>query len=247
MHIKKVVMITGAAQGLGCDMAKGFAKNDYEVIAVDVKPTEYCESNIHFIKADLKSKEEIKAVFDFAKKEFGGVDVLINNGAISKFHKSIEEITVEEFDEVIEVNLRGSFICCKEFIEANKDRAYGRIVNIASTRFHQNEANWEAYGASKGGLISLTNTLCVSLSNTNITVNAISPGWIEVNAYDKLTAIDHKQHPSGRVGKPADITRVALFFADEQSSFISGANLIVDGGMTKKMIYASSDDFWENT
>lgn len=247
MCVKKVVMITGAAQGLGFDMSKGFAKNGYEVIAVDVKPAEYGEDTIHFVKADLKSKEEIKAVFDFAKKEFDGVDALINNGAISKFHKSIKEITVEEFDEVIGVNLRGSFICCQEFIKANKGRAYGRIVNIASTRFHQNEADWEAYGASKGGLISLTNTLCVSLSNTNITVNAISPGWIEVNAYDMLAEIDHKQHPSGRVGKPADITRAALFFADEQSSFISGANLIVDGGMTKKMIYANSNDFWENT
>lgn len=247
MCANKVVIITGAAQGLGFDMANGFAKSGYEVIGVDVKPVRDCENTIHFVKADLKSEDEIKEVFDFAKKEFGGVDVLINNGAISKFHKHISEITADEFDQVIGVNLRGSFICCKEFIQANKGRTYSRIINISSTRFHQNEADWEAYGASKGGLISLTNTLCVSLSNTNITVNAISPGWIEAEAYDKLTEIDHKQHPSGRVGKPADITRAALFLADGQSSFISGANLIVDGGMTKKMIYANSDNFWENT
>ncbi|MGL4737468.1 MAG: SDR family oxidoreductase [Cellulosilyticaceae bacterium] len=120
----------------------------------------------------------------------------------------------------------------------NVGETYGRIIQIASTRFHQNEADWEAYGASKGGLVSLTNSLCVSLADTPITVNTISPGWIEVNAYDQLTQMDHKQHPSGRVGKPSDIVNACLFLADEDNDFINGSNIVVDGGMTKKMIYA---------
>ena len=101
----------------------------------------------------------------------------------------------------------------------------------------QNEAGWEAYGASKGGIVSLTNSLCVSLINTGITVNAISPGWIETGDYESLTERDHKQHPSGRVGKPQDILNACLFLCREENDFINGANLIIDGGMTKKMIY----------
>lgn len=242
---KKIVVITGAAQGIGKAMALDFARNDYEVIAVDIIKTAFEQANIHFVEADLKSESQIQAVFNYAIQTFGCVHVLINNGAISKFHKPISEITVNEFDEVIQVNLRGSFICCKEFIKANQGAEFRRIINISSTRWNQNEADWEAYGVSKGGLVSLTNTLCVSLSGTKTTVNAISPGWIEVNDYDELSDLDHAQHPSGRVGKAEDITRVALFLADEKNDFINGANIVVDGGMTKKMIYATSQEFLE--
>ena len=115
--------------------------------------------------------------------------------------------------------------------------SYGRIINIASTRFHQNEQDWEAYGMTKGGIVSLTNSLCVSLSNTNITVNAITPGWIEVNDYAGLRMQDHHQHPCGRVGKPKDILNVCLFLCEEENDFIDGANIFVDGGMSKRMFY----------
>ena len=111
------------------------------------------------------------------------------------------------------------------------------VINIASTRWNQNEAGWEAYGASKGGLVSLTNTLAVSLSATPITVNAVSPGWIQVDGYETLSHADHAQHPSGRVGIPRDIVNACLFLAHEENDFVNGHNLVVDGGMTKRMIY----------
>lgn len=104
-------------------------------------------------------------------------------------------------------------------------------------RWNQNEAGWEAYGASKGGLVSLTNTLAVSLSATPITVNAVSPGWIQVDGYETLSYADHAQHPSGRVGIPRDIVNACLFLAHEENDFVNGHNLVVDGGMTKRMIY----------
>jgi len=240
-HKKHIAIVTGAAGGIGKVIAKMFADNGYVVVAVDITETEFGNSDIHFQKADLCSYEDICKVFEYAVQHFGGVHVLVNNGAISQFSKSISDITPEEFRKVIDTNLYGSFMCCKQFIEANKGMEYGRIINIASTRWHQNEANWEAYGASKGGLVSLTNTLCVSLSDTPITVNAISPGWIQCSDYETLSEEDHKQHPSGRVGVPEDIARMVLFLSAPENDFINGANIVIDGGMTKKMIYYTPD------
>lgn len=234
---KKVVIVTGAAKGIGYYLAKGYSKEGYKVIALDIIHGVYDDENIEFFKADLKDEEDIKRVFKIAKEKYSAVHVLINNGAISKFNKSIFEISTKEFDEVIDVNLRGAFICCKEFVKANKGESYGRIINIASTRWNQNEADWEAYGSSKGALVSLTNSLVVSLSGTPITVNAISPGWIQVENYEDLSERDHRQHPSGRVGKPSDIVNACIFLCKEDNDFINGANLVIDGGMTKKMIY----------
>ena len=241
MYKNKVVLVTGAGNGIGNAIAREYAKLDADVIAIDVVDSKFEEVNIDFYKADLKNEEEIKFVFKEVIKKYGAVHVLINNGAISKFNKSIFDIDISEFDEVIAVNLRGSFICAKEFIKANKNQNYGRIVNIASTRFNQNEAGWEAYGASKGGLVSLTNTMAISLSETPITVNAISPGWIQVDDYS-LSEIDKKQHPSGRVGVSKDIVNTCLFLTNVDNDFLNGANIVVDGGMTKKMIYAN--DKW---
>ncbi|MGL5346226.1 MAG: SDR family NAD(P)-dependent oxidoreductase [Peptostreptococcaceae bacterium] len=242
MYKDKVVIVTGASRGLGKEIAKSYAKLNANVIAVDIIECNFEEKNIDFFKVDLKSEEQINSMFIQVLNKYKTVHILINNGAISMFNKSIFEIETKEFDEVIAVNLRGSFICSKEFIKANKGQNYGRIVNISSTRYNQNEAGWEAYGASKGGLISLTNTMAISLSDTPITVNAISPGWIRVGDYE-LSEIDKKQHPSGRVGEPRDIVNACLFLTNTENDFVNGANIIVDGGMTKKMIYA--DDKWQ--
>lgn len=237
MYKDRVIFITGASRGIGNSIAKAYAKLNANVIAVDIVEQSFIEENITFYKADLKNENEIKSIFSEVTKKYGAVHILINNGAISQFNKSIFDIEISEFDEVIAVNLRGSFICAKEFIKANKGQDYGRIINISSTRFNQNEPGWEAYGASKGGIISLTNTMAISLSDTPITVNAISPGWIQVDDYE-LSEIDKSQHPSGRVGKPQDIVNTCLFLTNKENDFVNGANIIVDGGMTKKMIYA---------
>ena len=235
--MKHHVLITGGASGIGKHLALGFAKHDYEVFVLDIIYADFNQKNFHFFKADLCNENEIVCCFQEIVNQFGFIDILINNGAISKFEKPIQQVELSEFDRVIHTNLRGVFLCCREFVRINQKTNFGRIINIASTRFHQNEAHWEAYGASKGGIVSLTNSLCVSLSNTNITVNAISPGWIEVEHYDSLSSSDHQQHPSGRVGKPSDIVNLCLFLCQPENNFINGANIPVDGGMTKRMIY----------
>ncbi|MGL4827531.1 MAG: SDR family NAD(P)-dependent oxidoreductase [Vibrionaceae bacterium] len=141
--------------------------------------------------------------------------------------------------------MRGAMLCARAFVQANLGQPYGRIINIASTRWQQNEAGWDAYGASKGALVAFTQSLAISLAEYPITVNAISPGWIQAEDYHTLTEEDHRQHPSGRVGRPDDITRACLFLADPNNDFINGANLVIDGGMSKKMIYHTSASFWQ--
>ncbi len=237
----KTAIITGGSRGLGLHMVQTFLENDYAVIILDcIEPTAQdiaSHKNCTFIKTDISEPHKIEKAFAQIKEDFGTAHILINNAAISAFEKHISKTSLEDYNSVLDTNLRGAFLCAKAFIELNKEAHFGRIINIASTRWHQNEANWELYGMSKGGIVSLTNSLCVSLTGTAITVNAISPGYICTNDYNSLDANEHSIHPSNRVGKPQDISRACFFLADEESDFINGANIIIDGGMTKKMIY----------
>ncbi len=114
---------------------------------------------------------------------------------------------------------------------------YGRIIQIASTRHLMSEPGGEAYGASKGGIVSLTHALANSLAGTGITVNCISPGWIHTGDPEKLRPQDHAQHPSGRVGKPSDIASMVMWLCSPENDFVNGENIYMDGGMTRKMIY----------
>jgi oxidoreductase len=153
----------------------------------------------------------------------------------------ITDTGITEFDRIININLRPVFITSRMLAIHRKnmkgENLYGRIINLCSTRYLMGEAGTEAYSASKGGIYSLTHALAVSLGEYHITVNSVSPGWIENSNYDRLTAGDHRQHPSGRVGKPEDIARMCIFLCGEENDFINGENITIDGGMTKKMIY----------
>ncbi len=237
----KIAIITGGSRGLGLHMSQTFLENNYKVIILDcIDPIDSrIISNEHclFIKTDISKPSEINDAFLEIKEKFDTAHILINNAAISVFEKQVLEVTLEDYNNVLDVNLRGAFLCAQAFINLNKGASLGRIINIASTRWHQNEANWELYGMSKGGTVSLTNSLCVSLIGTPITVNAISPGYICTGNWKSLSEDEHAIHPSNRVGEPKDISRACLFLAHEESDFINGANLVIDGGMTKKMIY----------
>lgn len=232
------VLITGAAGGIGRCLCEGFAALGHDVLAADVAEARFSQANILFQRMDLRDEAAVRTAFARCRERFGPIHVLINNGAISHFCKPIADMTVEEWDKVLQTNLRGAFLCCRAFAAANAGAGYGRIINIASTRRRQNEPHWEAYGASKGGLVSLTASLCVSLRGSGITVNAVSPGWIETGDYANLRPVDHEQHPSGRVGRPDDILRACLFLADPANDFVNGVNLTVDGGMSRRMFYA---------
>ncbi len=242
----KVVIVTGAANGIGKAVASAFAKTGAKVVAADVDETAGRNSvssikeaggKALFIKTDVRSEEDIIALMKQAKTTYGRIDILINNAG-KMIRKLPYELSLAEWDDVINTNLRSVFLGSREAAKyMRENETGGAIVNIASTRAFMSEPNTESYSATKGGIVALTHALAVSLSDDRITVNSISPGWIETGVYSKLTKADHEQHPSKRVGKTEDIARACLFLTASENNFVTGTNLTIDGGMTKKMIY----------
>ncbi len=150
--------------------------------------------------------------------------------------KPLTRLTLSEWQRVIDINLTAGFLFARA-AEKPLRKAKGAIVTIASTRALMSEPDTESYSASKGGIVALTHALAVSLA-PDVRVNCISPGWIATEKFGRLRAKDHAQHPAGRVGKPEDIAEMVGFLLDaERSGFVTGANFVVDGGMTRKMIY----------
>lgn len=243
----KVVFITGAAHGIGKSILTHFCGANADVIFCDVDKesgNKLCNSlsdyRCQFYAVDIADAKAYTEVLNRVLLEKGNIDILINNAGVSRF-ESILNLSIEAFDEIQAINLRPLFIGAKKLAEHRTKHphlnTYGRIISLASTRYLMSEPSSEAYAASKGGVVSLTHALALSLAPLHITANSISPGWIENEDYTQLTENDHLQHPSGRVGKPEDIARMCLFLAEPANDFINGQNFIIDGGMTKKMIY----------
>lgn len=249
----KIAAITGGAQGIGRAIAYEFARAGYAVSISDPAEDAGIEAIDHvrahggkglYVKGDTGSEADVEAWIERTVRELGCPDVLVNNAGIM-VRKPFLELPVADFDHVIAVNLRGAFLCSQKIarhMAAEKKR--GAIINIASTRALMSEPGTEAYTASKGGIVALTHGMAISLGSHGIRVNAISPGWIETRDWQYSGRAerphhsdrDKLQHPVGRVGKPEDIAEMCLFLA-ERDGFITGQNLVVDGGMTIKMIY----------
>ena len=192
-----------------------------------------------FYKVDVTDVAQLEAAMQQLFNTWGDIDVLVNNVGVGMF-KPLTEVSVEEFDQVISTNLRSAFITARMLARhrnSNGNTAYGRIINLCSTRYLQSEPGTEGYSASKGGIYSLPHALAVSLAPMHITVNAIAPGWIHVHEDEVLRPEDHEFHPSGRVGKLEDIARMCLFLCEPANDFINGQTLTIDGGATVKMIY----------
>lgn len=251
----KTVIVTGAGQGIGKAVAQAFSHHEANVVIAERDEEAGQEvvswltgkgaapESLLFVPCDVASEEQVKAMVRQAVERFGRIDFLINNAGISKF-TPFDELDAAGWDQVLNVNLRGAFLCAKYAAPHLKATHKGAIINIASTRAHQSEKESEAYAASKGGLLSLTHALAISLG-PDVRVNAISPGWIEVRNWKKKqdrqdvkhSREENEQHPAGRVGEPEDIGRAAVFLCSGEASFITGQNLVIDGGMSKKMIY----------
>lgn len=245
----RTILITGGARGIGRAIAEHCIADDATVFVMDNdraagRETETAlraRGTVTFLPGDVSVEADVVRTLETVHQRAGRLDVLVNNAGIM-VRKPPAELSLEDWNRVLGVNLTGAFLCSKHaapLLTASK----GLIVNIASTRALMSEPNTEAYSASKGGLLALTHALALSLGPA-VRVNCISPGWIDVSGGQPrpepalLRAIDHAQHPAGRVGRPEDVAALVHFLARDEAGFITGAEFIVDGGMTRKMIYA---------
>ncbi len=238
------VFVTGGASGIGKAIVAEFRKADCRVAFCDVdskKGRQTAEdTGARFYPADVSNADELEVCMGRILQSWGDIDVIVNNAGIGKF-ESLLTASVEDFDKVIATNLRPAFITSRLLAQhrhsQSEKNTFGRVINICSTRYLMSEPGTEAYSASKGGIYSLTHALAISLADLHITVNCISPGWIENGDYNALREEEHRQHPSQRVGRPGDIARMCIFLCQEENDFINGENIVIDGGMTKKMMY----------
>ncbi len=249
---KKVAIVTGGGQGIGKGITQRLLEEGMAVVIADKDEEAGRETesqfqhlgSVRFFRTDVTDEVSVETSVRRTKQEFGMLHALVNNAGIAHALRGpLESLTLEDWNRMVASHLTGCFLCSKYAIPHLRE-SRGAIVNIASTRAFQSEPDTEAYAAAKGGIVSFTHALAMSVGPA-IRVNCISPGWISVSAWKKrsvatpadLRPIDHTQHPVGRVGEPGDIAGLVVFLISEQSGFITGQNFTVDGGMTRKMIY----------
>lgn len=247
---RPAAIITGAAQGIGKAIARRLLEEAVSVVIADIDAEAGRETvrefgpmgRIAFVRADVSSEADVARLVRSALRRFGRLDYLVNNAGIGVW-KPIEKASLADWQRVIGVNLTSVFLCAKYAAPALR-KAGGSVVNISSTRAVMSEANSEAYAASKGGVVGITHALALSLG-PEVRVNCILPGWIETCEWRKSSKrakpvhsdADRAQHPCGRVGRPEDVAALAWFLLSPESGFITGASVLCDGGMTRKMIY----------
>lgn len=249
----RVVLVTGGGQGIGKGIVRRLLDEGAHVVIADVDDEAGRETAaayagrgpVHFVHTDTSDEASVRAAVDETVHVFGRVNGLVNNAGIADPGKArVETLALEVWNRVLAVNLTGYFLCVKH-AAPHLRTAGGAVVNIASTRALMSEPHTEAYSASKGGIVALTHALAVSLGPA-VRVNCISPGWIAVEAWQKtgarrtpaLRAVDHAQHPAGRVGTPEDVAALAAYLLADEAGFVTGQHFVVDGGMTRRMIYA---------
>ncbi len=241
----RIAIVTGAGKGLGRRIAIDYARSGVSIVIAEKNPlwgTAVLDEIIgeghdaYFIETDVSDRLQIEHLMKEVEQRFGCLDILINNAGISIWHDPLT-LEEQEWDKIINTNLKSVFFASREAAKIMKNKQGGSIINIASTRALMSEPNSEAYAASKGGILALTHALAASFAPYHIAVNAILPGWIETSDYNNLKASDHQQHFSQRVGRPEDISGACLFLSKPGNDFITGTQLVIDGGMTRKMIY----------
>ena len=237
--LRPVALVTGGAHGIGRGIAQRFLTEGFAVVIADWTRAEgqtavrelQPAGDISFVPTDVSREADVRRAIRATIRRHKRLDVLINNAGITD---PVTGFDLKRWDRILAVNLTGAFLCAREAAPYLRASA-GRIINIASIRAIMSEPDTPAYAASKGGLVALTHSLAITLG-PKVLVNCISPGWIHTGK-EKLRPADHRQHPVGRVGRPDDIAALAFFLSSAEADFITGQNFIVDGGITRKMIY----------
>jgi NAD(P)-dependent dehydrogenase (short-subunit alcohol dehydrogenase family) len=236
-----VAIVTGAARGIGRAIAHHLLDGGWHIGAVDLPQAGLKRSynrygrNVVLIEGDVADEETARRAVKAVTEKFNRLDALVSNAGVM-VRKPLRQLTLGEWRKVLDTNLTATFLFARA-AERSLRAARGAIVTIASTRAQMSEPNTETYSASKGGLLALTHALAISLG-PDVRVNCVSPGWIVTKPGEKLRRKDHQQHPVGRAGWPQDIAEMVAFLLDgKRAGFITGTNVVVDGGMTRKMIY----------
>jgi NAD(P)-dependent dehydrogenase (short-subunit alcohol dehydrogenase family) len=243
----KVAVVTGAAGGIGSAIARTFAAEGAKLVLADLDEgackrlaeSLTLEHDIRAARCDVSRSEDVKAVIDFAVAAFGRLDVLCNNAGVEGPQASTANYEEDAFDRVLAINLRGVFLGMKHGIPAMLKSGGGVVVNTASVAGMVGLPGVSGYGASKAGVLSLTRNAALEYAKRNIRVNAIAPGVIDTAMTQRLGArrtglLEQlaAMAPMGRLGKPEDIASAAVFLASDEAAFITGAVLVVDGGLT---------------
>ncbi|MGX6441978.1 3-oxoacyl-[acyl-carrier-protein] reductase [Neobacillus sp. K501] len=240
----KVALVTGASRGIGREIALELARQGANVVVnyagSEAKANEVAEEikmlgkEAFAIKCDVSNNEEVSAMVKETIERFGKLDILVNNAGITK-DNLLMRMKEEEWDDVININLKGVFLCTKAVTRQMMKQRVGRIINIASIVGVSGNPGQANYVAAKAGVIGLTKTTAKELASRNITVNAIAPGFITTDMTDKLTEELKtemlKQIPLARLGEPKDIAKMTAFLASDDASYITGQTLHIDGGM----------------
>ncbi|MBE0611509.1 MAG: SDR family oxidoreductase [Dehalococcoidia bacterium] len=235
-------IVTGAASGIGAATAGLFASEGGRVLAVDLPGTGLAEAhagqpNIVSFEANIAAEAAGKEIVAAAIERFGGLDILVNNAGTGS-NALAEVLTIEEWDRVFAVNIRGMFLLCQAAIPALRESGHGRIVNVASVMAERTDYGLSAYAASKAGVAGLTRTLALELGKFGITANYILPGAIYTGMtrqnfdQDHIRQVWERKSPLKRLGQGIDIARGILFLASEDGGFVTGHGLVIDGGLT---------------
>ena len=250
MRLKgKVAIVTGGARGLGRAFSLRLAGEGARIVVMnivfsdkdleDMKETvsliEEAGGEAQFFEGDVTSEEDCRTMAQKTADAYGKIDILINNAAIydGLVRKPFDEISLDEWDRVMGVNVKGAFIATRGVFPFMKEQAYGKIVNLCSETAFTGSHGFVHYVASKGGILALTRSLAVELGPHNICINAVAPGFTDTEASRSLADVkkyDTTKTPLKRLGTPEDITGAALFLASPESDFITGQTVVVDGG-----------------
>ncbi len=240
------MLVTGAAGGIGRGITRRLLGDGWTVFALDLDAAKLdalmrdcagAAAALHAIAADAALEADVEAALEQVRLRTGRLDGLVCNAGIM-IRKSLRALSLAEWNRALAVNLSGPFLLARAAAPLLCAGACGAgsIVTIGSTRAHMSEPDTESYAASKGGLLALTHALSVSLGPA-VRVNCISPGWIDVTG-ETLRPLDHAQHPAGRVGRIEDVASLAAWLLGAESGFVTGAEFVTDGGMTRRMLYA---------
>ncbi|MBZ9664841.1 SDR family oxidoreductase [Pseudomonas sp. LMG 31766] len=243
----RVALVTGAARGIGLGISAWLITEGWQVVLADVdrergsRVARALGNNAWFVAMDVAKEDQVSVGVAEVLGQFGRLDALVCNAAISDPHTPpVESLDLKRWNRLLAVNLTGAMLLakhCAPYLRGHR----GAIVNITSTRASQSEADCEAYAASKGGLVALTHALSISLG-PEVRVNCVSPGWIDSRdpsqqRLEPLSVFDHAQHPVGRVGTVEDVAAQVAWLLSDAAGFVTGQEFVIDGGMSRKMIY----------